>query len=94
MTRKRVHYTDGQRWFGTACRNAQGRTRMLPTTGASISRSSVSDSFTRYEFGFSLNWGLDRWDIPWHSTLLAWPGGKGRFRRVEMNKAKPFAAPF
>jgi hypothetical protein len=54
----------------------EGRTRMPPTTGASIFRSSASDSFKRYEFGFSLNWDLDRWDSPWHSTLLAWPEEK------------------
>jgi hypothetical protein len=67
---------------------------MLPATGASISRSSVSDSFTRYELGFSLKWGLDRWghSLAFDFISLAWR--KGCFRRVEIGKAKQFAAPF
>ena len=76
--RKRVHNTGGQRWLGTTVKT-QGRTRMLPATGASISRSSVSDSFTIYELGFSLKWVWIDGDIPWHSTLLAWPGEKDAF---------------
>jgi hypothetical protein len=53
--------------------------------GASISCSSVSDSFKRYEFGVSLNWDLDRLDFL-SIRLISRAGGGGRFRRIEMNK--------
>ena len=59
---------------------------MLPTAGRRFSASL-----------FRIRWGLPYWDLMMELSLafdLTRPRRKRHFRRGEMNKAKPFAAPF